>query len=75
MNRSGLDIDRLRAKLFLHMMRARADDIATLSTEEAALLGEHAARLAKAAMDGMGFFDRTGQVRDPRPQTKPPFTP
>ena len=67
MTTNGLDIDRLRAELFLHLVRTRTEDLATLSSEEAQLLGEHAARLAKAALDGMGYFDHTGEIRDPRP--------
>ena len=63
----GLDVDRLRADLFLHMLQTKREDLAKLSSEEAQLLGEHAARLAKAALDGMGYFDRTGEIRDPRP--------
>ncbi len=67
----GLDLDRLREELYLHMIRTHSGSAANLSTEEAMLFGEHAARLAKAALDGMGYFDRTGEVRDPRPVAKP----
>ena len=72
---TGLDIDRLRADLFLHMVRTKREDLAKLTSEEAQLRGEHAARLAKAALDGMGYFDRTGRIRDPRPTTALPPTP
>lgn len=61
----GLDIDRLRAELFLTMVRAHGANLQSLRTEDATLMAEHAARLAKAALDGVGYFDRTGEVRSP----------
>ena len=63
---SQLNIDRLREELFLAMLRPYGKELPQVSTEEATLLGEHAGRLAKAALDGMGWFDRTGEVRSPR---------
>ena len=50
------------------MLRASRTPLADIADEEAALYGEHAARLAKAALDGVGYYDRTGQVRDPHRQ-------
>ncbi|HEX6810403.1 MAG TPA: hypothetical protein VF384_02165 [Planctomycetota bacterium] len=61
------DIDRLREELFLSMVRARSGAPQNISDEEAQLLGEHAARLARGFLDGSGYFDRTGHTRDPRP--------
>jgi hypothetical protein len=64
----GPQIDRLREELFLIMVRERSGAPQNISDEEAQLLGEHAARLARAFLDGSGYFDRTGQARDPRQQ-------
>ena len=64
----GPDVDRLREELFLLMLQSRSGAPQNLSDEEAQLLGEHAARLARAFLDGAGYYDRTGQVRDPRPE-------
>jgi len=60
------DIEHLRFELFLVMARARAGELDQLPSEDAARLGEHAARLAKEAMNGMASFDRTGDVHQPR---------
>jgi len=62
-----MDIDRLRAELFLLMAKERDGDLSRMPTEEAMLLGEHAARLARSFMQGVEYFDRTGNVRDPKP--------
>jgi hypothetical protein len=61
----AFDIDRLRADLFLRMIDQSGESLLDMATERAALFGEHAARLARAAMEGTQYFDRTGTVRDP----------
>lgn len=60
----GPDIDRLREELFLLILRHRSGAPHNLTDEEARLFGEHAARLARAFLDGTGHYDRTGEVRD-----------
>ena len=64
----SMDADRLREELFLMMVRASRTPLPDIDDDQAALYGEHAARLAKAAIDGVGYYDRTGQVRNPRRQ-------
>lgn len=61
-----MNVDRLREELFLAMVRPYGSSLQGLSTDDATLMAEHAARLAKAALDGVGFFDRTGETRAPR---------
>ena len=73
--KAELDIDRLRADLFLAMLHQLGANPSAVSTEDAALLGEHAARLAKAACDGIAYFDRTGEVRDPVRDREGPMQP
>lgn len=66
-----MNIDRLREELVLLMAKAQGGRLPRLQTEEAMLLGEHAARLARSFMEGVEYFDRTGKVRDPKPAEKP----
>lgn len=66
MTRDPAGVDRLREEVLLLMLQRHEGKLSNVTTEDAALLGEHAARLVKAALDGMGYYDRTGEVRDPR---------
>jgi hypothetical protein len=68
--RSTIDVERLRHDVFLKMLDAAAVSPQKLDDQAAALLGEHAARVVKAAMEGMQYFDRTGAVRDPNRETQ-----
>jgi hypothetical protein len=70
MQRTQIDVERLRHDVFLRMLDAAAVSPQKLDDQAAALLGEHAARVVKAAMEGMQYFDRTGAVRDPHPETR-----